>query len=93
MRFPSQNCGRDAELRRYVASLYTTLRIAQETLNTLSLSAQAMLDANYAVQGFRERYAQELAALQQSEQAKAQSLVLAVIAAQIATLDPEGKQQ
>ena len=82
----------DEELRRYVASLYTTLRLAQETLNTLSLSVHAMLKASQAVPGFQERYAQEFPALQQSEQAKAQALVLAVIDAQIATLDPEGKQ-
>jgi flagellar basal body rod protein FlgF len=83
----------DEELRRYVASLYTTLRLAQETINTLSLSVQAMMKANQTVPGFQERYDREFAVLQQSEQAKAQAFVLAVIDAQIATLDPESKQQ
>ena len=82
----------DEELRRYVASLYTTLRIAQETLNALSLSVQAMLEANQSVPGFHESYARTYTVLQQSEQVKAQALVPAVINAQIATLDPEGKQ-
>ncbi|MGO9336091.1 MAG: hypothetical protein ACLPY1_01150 [Terracidiphilus sp.] len=82
----------DEELRRYIASLYTTLRIAQETINTLSLSVQAMLKANQAVSGFQERYDRELVALMQSEQARAQAVVLAVIDAQIATLDPDQKQ-
>lgn len=83
----------DEELKRYIASLYKTLRIAQETLNMLSLSVQAMVKANEAIPGFQERYAQEFVALQQSEQKKAQELVLAVIDAQIATLDPDSKQQ
>jgi flagellar basal body rod protein FlgF len=83
----------DEELKRYIASLYTTLRIAQETLNMLSLSVQAMLLANQTVPGFQERYAQAFAALQQSELGKAQALGLAVIDAQIATLDPEWKKQ
>jgi N-methylhydantoinase B/oxoprolinase/acetone carboxylase alpha subunit len=82
----------DEELRRYIASLYTTLRIAQETINTLSLSVQAMQKANQAVSGFQERYDRELVALMQSEQARAQAVVLAVIDAQIATLDPDQKQ-
>jgi hypothetical protein len=82
----------DEELRRYIASLYTTLRIAQETINTLSLSVQAMLKANQAVSGFQERYDRELVALMQSEQARAQAVVLAVVDAQIATLDPDQKQ-
>jgi len=83
----------DEELKRYIASLYTTLRIAQETLNTLSLSVEAMLQANQALPGFADKYAQAFAVLQQSEQTKAQSLALAVIDAQIATLDPTWKHQ
>ncbi len=83
----------DEELRRYVASLYKTLRIAQETLNTLSLSVQAMRFASRGIPGFEERYAAEYTALMQSELATGHALALAVIDAQIASLDPDAKQQ
>jgi hypothetical protein len=80
------------ELKRYIASLYTTLRIAQETINTLTLSVNAMRDAAKAIPEFEARYTVELAAQQNSSLAQAQSFALAVIDAQIASLGPDHTQ-
>jgi phage-related tail protein len=82
----------DEELKRYLASIYTTLRHTQEMINTITFSVQAMRTASRDIPGFEKRYAAEYAALRQSEQAKAQVLVLAEIDSRIASLDPEGKR-
>jgi len=82
----------DDELRQYIASLYTTLRLAQETINTLTLAVNAMREAAKTIPGFETRYAVEFAAQQNSSLAQAQSFALAVIDAQIATLAPDHTQ-
>jgi hypothetical protein len=82
----------DEETRRYLASIYTTLKHSQEMTNTITFSVQAMRNACRDIPGFEERYASEYAALMQSEQATAQAAVLAVIDSRIVALDPNAKR-